>query len=395
MTKATSHSPPKLTIALAQLRGAGIQRMRMHLAAELVSRGYKIEILVGSQTGELSHKIPDGITVRELSRWSKLLYFPRIVKYLLYEKPDVVLSSYEQISAMLILARKMTGSRSLILTSFHNSPRAVLREGGIIKRCLNWASYRVISSRLHKEGKIVAVSKGVGNELAVVSGIDITQITTIYNPVIPAHQSKNKKHINHLIADKNSKKKLIGYFGRLHSQKRVDVLINAFKRLCDLEEARLLIVGDGLLKDDLEALTNQFGLHDRVTFYGFSDNPTPLMKCCKVVVLPSDYEGFGNVLVEAMSCGTQVIATDCPHGPAEILDGGTYGQLVPLDDPDAMATAIRRSVNESFWVNPQKLISRADEFSVRRATDNYLDTIGLPRKWETQAPVVETLKDPR
>ena len=94
-----------------------------------------------------------------------------------------------------------------------------------------------------------------------------------------------------------------------------------------------------------------------------------------ILILPSDYEGFGNVLVEALACGTQVIATDCPHGPAEILENGKYGQLVPVDDSLALAQAIERTLLKDFYVPAQTLKRRASEFNLERAASAYLRVI--------------------
>src|SRR5690606_4782698 len=105
---------------------------------------------------------------------------------------------------------------------------------------------------------------------------------------------------------------------------------------------------------------------------GFVENVLPLIRQSQVLVLPSDYEGFGNVLVEAIACGTQVVATDCPHGPSEILDGGTYGQLVPTGDAVALEAAIRTVLENRFAVPEGMLKARAQEFTLDRSVDAYL-----------------------
>ncbi|AGA31717.1 glycosyl transferase, group 1 [Thioalkalivibrio nitratireducens DSM 14787] len=138
----------------------------------------------------------------------------------------------------------------------------------------------------------------------------------------------------------------------------------------------MLIVGDGPERPSIEAQVREMGLADVVRLAGTVQNPLPLMAGSGVLVLPSRFEGLGNVLIEAMACGTQVVSTDCPHGPAEILDGGRYGQLVPVSDPAALAAAIERSLNGEFRVEPDVLRARAAEFSVERATRRYLELAG-------------------
>lgn len=382
---ANAINAPLIAVVLAQLRGAGIQKMRLQLSLELAKRGYNVEIVTGQNRGELSKKIPKGIPVTELSRKSKLLFFPRIVRYIKERRPTAVLSSYEDLSAMLILAKKLTRSDTTILTSFHNAPHKVTKEGGTLRRALSSLAYKIISSDLHKDGKIVAVSNGVGVDLATTANIDPRRIKTIYNPVIKTLPVKDTTGGDN-DQKAGTKKKTIGYFGRLHRQKRVDILIRAFKEISTNESYHLLVVGDGELRSQLEKLSRSLEIQHRVTFEGFSDKPHDLMKSCSVVVLPSDYEGFGNVIVEAMWCGTQVISTNCPHGPAEILANGEYGQLIPVGDARELAKAMEDSLEGRFWVEPKNLIERARDFSVSRATDAYLDTLGLPRHWHTEKP---------
>jgi glycosyltransferase involved in cell wall biosynthesis len=101
----------------------------------------------------------------------------------------------------------------------------------------------------------------------------------------------------------------------------------------------------------------------------------PYMQAARLLVLSSPAEGFGNVLVEALYCGTAVVSTDCPHGPREILAGGKYGRLVPVGDPKAMAAAILQTLTEE--VDGDRLRVRAMEFSVEHSGDRYLETMGL------------------
>jgi glycosyltransferase involved in cell wall biosynthesis len=88
-------------------------------------------------------------------------------------------------------------------------------------------------------------------------------------------------------------------------------------------------------------------------------------------VLSSQYEGFGNVLVEAMACGTQVVSTDCPSGPSEILAGGTFGRLVPVGDAKALAKAMRATIVEPVTTR-EALLTHAQDYSVARIAERYL-----------------------
>ena len=125
--------------------------------------------------------------------------------------------------------------------------------------------------------------------------------------------------------------------------------------------------------------TEQQGLHDDVVFLGWQSNPYPYMRRAGVFVLPSNYEGFPNAMLEAMACGVPVVATDCPHGPAEILAGGRYGILTPMDDEQAMVLAITGALNDPEL--RQRLVTMAQmrvrEFGVQRISESYLDLFRL------------------
>ena len=130
-------------------------------------------------------------------------------------------------------------------------------------------------------------------------------------------------------------------------------------------------MGEGPERGRLEALCARIGLADAVSLPGFVENPFPRIRAALVLAVSSDREGFGNVLVEAMALGTPVVSTDCPHGPREILEGGRWGRLVPIGDPDALAAALLDTLRAPP-VAPEALMARADAFDKERAIDAYL-----------------------
>ncbi len=151
-------------------------------------------------------------------------------------------------------------------------------------------------------------------------------------------------------------------------------LLRAFARLA-CNDARLMFVGDGAGRDALLALARELGVADRVILAGFQSDPMPFYQTADLFALSSDYEGFGNVIVEAMACGTPVVSTDCPSGPAEILEGGKYGRLVPVDDIEAMASAIAATLDEPAPTDQLK--ARAADFQPAKAAKAYLDLLGV------------------
>ena len=227
---------------------------------------------------------------------------------------------------------------------------------------------------------IVAVSEGVADDLAANFGISRDRITVVHNPVVSAGlREKAAAEIDHPWFVSGAPPVVLST-GRLYGAKDYPTLIRAFARLRQLREARLLILGSG--KNDAETaqrraelmeLASELGVSADLDLPGFVPNPFPYMARAAVFVLSSLWEGFGNVLVEAMACGCPVVSTDCPNGPAEILDHGRYGTLVAVGDVAGMAEAILTTLR-----NPPDrdvLRARAALFTVDRAVDAYLDLL--------------------
>ncbi|MGE0681501.1 MAG: glycosyltransferase [Candidatus Binatia bacterium] len=161
--------------------------------------------------------------------------------------------------------------------------------------------------------------------------------------------------------------------GRLAKQKDFPTLLRAFARVRATRRARLMILGEGRKRKHLECLIKTLGIADDVALPGFVLNPFPYMARAAVFVLSSAWEGLPGALVEAMACGCPVVSTNCPSGPAEILDEGTYGPLVPVGDETALARAILTVLGSS--ITTEKLRARAFQFSIDRVADRYLEIL--------------------
>jgi glycosyltransferase involved in cell wall biosynthesis len=147
------------------------------------------------------------------------------------------------------------------------------------------------------------------------------------------------------------------------------LLIRAFAQLRVQREVRLMILGEGNLRAELEALVRELKLEDDVALPGFVDNPFAYMRRAALFVLSSRWEGFPNVLAEAMACGTPIVSTDCPSGPAEILEDGCWGRLVPLGDVNALACAMGDTLDEPSHPD---VVTRASAFGIDQAVTGYL-----------------------
>lgn len=368
----------RIAVLLAQLRGAGIQRMRFNIIRCLLRRGYQVDLVVGAAKGELVDEVPPGVSLYTLSSKGRLGLPVGLMRYLRERQPSHVMSSYEDLSIMLLLAKKVLRADTFTLLSTHNAISQLVHEGGRLNRLKQRLLRPMMKSLYPSADSLVAVSEGVALELHQYLNLPLSAINVIYNPVIAdsfaAQLAAGESDLHY----EQDGAPTIGFFGRLHEQKRVDLLIDAFAMLRQKAACRLLLVGEGAERERLELRVAGLGLGGDVHFFGFSESPYALMRRCHVVALPSDYEGLGNVLVEAMACGTQVVSTDCPHGPREILQDGKYGQLVEVGDAEGLCTALMNSINNVFRVDPELLVQRAMEFSADTATDSYLRAMKLP-----------------
>ena len=204
--------------------------------------------------------------------------------------------------------------------------------------------------------------------------IPAESIQTIYNPVVTADLlNQAQAPIEHPWFAAGEPPVILGV-GRLHPQKDFATLIRAFAIVRQKRPARLLILGgEPAEKQKLEALIHELQLEQDAQLFGFTDNPYAFMARAAVFALSSRYEGFGNVLVEAMATGTPVVSTDCESGPAEILENGKYGILVPVSNPGALAEALLATLEKSLDLDI--LQKRAQEFTNEKIAAQYLHLI--------------------
>jgi glycosyltransferase involved in cell wall biosynthesis len=158
----------------------------------------------------------------------------------------------------------------------------------------------------------------------------------------------------------------------LNPQKDFGTLIRAFAKVVRTREARLLILGEGAQRDELEALVKELNLQQQISLPGFANDVYAYMSRASLFVLSSKWEGLPGVLIEAMCCGAPVVSTDCPSGPREILQDGKYGDLVPMDDADALADAIATNLDAGSTGPPRESWRR---FEPETVVDQYLEVL--------------------
>lgn len=359
-----------ITIVLPNLKGGGAERVAINLANTWVLWGHHVEFALMERNGEFLEAVDPRITIHNLN-CSRIRQVPlRLARYLRKRQPDVTFVHMWPLTSVAIMSWLYAGKPGKIFACEHISlTDHVKRDLSVpltIVRAVLIVSHRLATG-------IVAVSEGAANDLAQLALMREAQVVVIPNPVVPAN-------LPPLLRQRDLKARKIlwqGQFryhilsvGSLKPQKNHRLLLHAFAQVADELNAALVILGEGSLRAMLEDCIKKFGLQGRVLLPGFHFDPLPWYQSADLFVLSSDFEGFANVVAEALASGTPVVSTDCPHGPAEILQHGRYGYLVPVGDFKALAVAIRTSLLETH--DQHDLRRRARYFSIPRIANRYL-----------------------
>lgn len=299
----------------------------------------------GSYEAALAPDVPIyGLTPpgRPSSTWRMMSAVPVLRRLIQTQQPDLVCAALDHANLAAIRACRGLPQPPKLLVCAQNSPLGQYHRGW---HPLDRAMLGLLSRHLAAADGLVALSAGVAQEFAAL----------MQPPAPPIHVIPNAGVDERVAAgavapldptDLPLPRPLVVACGRLHDQKGFSYLIEAMAKVRQTVPARLWIVGEGPLRPTLERQIRRLGLEGSVRLLGFRSNPYALMAAADVFVLSSLYEGFGNVVAEAMACGVPVVSTDCPHGPADILAGGEAGILVPPRDAAALAVGILRVLYE-------------------------------------------------
>jgi glycosyltransferase involved in cell wall biosynthesis len=359
-------------IVLSQLANGGLERVQVNIASELKKTNIDVSIITRKISSHFATQIDEGIPLIELSPSNKCIFPYRLIRKILSDKPSVIMTTSNDIACIILFANIFLKKKINLIISHHLSLSEPIVKAPLSKKIKLIAIKLAMRMLLPYANNIVAVSDGVATDIAKTLNIKHTKIHVIYNPIITKDfDSKIYSSPPSLACFTNNNPTII-YVGRICPEKRLDIILQAARDVNFVTPINLLIAGDGPSLDWLKGEIRAEELGELVFLTGFVENPLPLMKKADVLVLASDYEGFGNVLVEALACKTQVISTDCPYGPSEILDHGKYGQLIPTNTPDALTSAILNTLSRNFYVEEEILHLRAMEFSVEIATEKYM-----------------------
>lgn len=394
----------KIAVLLPSLEGGGAERSMLNLVRAFLARGRHVELVLCRAKGAYMGMIPDGATMVELepvgglrARWLAALANmrhlaavlrpvvmaskipPEIARlralrdYLKNRQPDVVLSALTYANLIALWAKNAMEAKTPVVVS-ERIALSVHCTTPSNHRKWRWRYLPALVNRVYPAADaVVTVSNQVADDLSTAAGLDRQSLTTIYNPVVDDHvRALAQEPLEHEWFGPDVPPVILGV-GRLAQQKDFATLIRAFARLRAGREARLIILGEGKQRAELERLAGQLGVGDDVQLPGFVDNPFQYMARASVFVLSSEYEGLPGVLIQALACACPVISTDCPGGSAEILADGKYGPLVGVGYDDEMARAISSVLDDP--PDRATLLQRADDFSVEHAADRYLELL--------------------
>lgn len=371
-----------ISLFLPPLIGAGGERVVLNLAKVFVDWGLQVDLVIPDTGGRHQHfmkTVPEGVRVIDLEvPYGRNIYIKKLFKlkaYLEREKPKVLLANVDYVGVA-NAAKTISKSSTQIVQVVHSN---LSKEFGKISGLGKQIKPLFVRQFYPYSDGMIAVSQGVAKDLANMANVKIEQIKVIYNPVVTAELPvQAQEPLDHPWFQPGELPVILGA-GRLMYQKDFSTLIKAFSQVRRHRPCRLVIIGgEGYEREALESLIQELGLENEVELPGFADNPYTYMAKAAVFVLSSRYEGFGNVLVEAMATGTPVVSTDCPDGPAEILEGGRYGMLTPVEDPDALAIAIEKTLDQP--ISSSILQEKAQQFTSEKIAKEYLDFIKMLSK---------------
>jgi glycosyltransferase involved in cell wall biosynthesis len=358
-------------VVLRAFEGGGAQRDMILLCNALCAKGLAISILALQVDGPLRSLLDPAIAVREVPGRKLRYAIPGLRRLIRAIAPGIVISSEACLNLCSLIAVRSLPRQW--------RPKLVLREVGSPSVAQhrdpyfqNRIAYRILRRVYAYADRIVTLTEGARRDLVANFGVPADRISVMLtNAVVPPAVAARLAQWDGMTGRESD---LIVCVGRLSPEKDQRTLIRAMALLPRKQAWRLAIVGDGAERSALEALAREEGLADRIVFTGRMADPFAVVMKARLAICSSVYEGLGNAIIEALACGTPVVSTDCPYGPAEILQGGRYGKLTPVGDAAALAAAIETALTE--MPDRAALMARGLNYTTGRAAERFLEIVG-------------------
>jgi len=350
----------------------GAETVAFNLSNYLSKKGNEVHILTINSKDELSGRLDKRVRCTTFNKKRIISSLIPLIRFMRTENIDCFIANTWPVTVVSVVASFCcSGFRKKLFLIEHCNLGEEFKHRSKLFRLLLRSSISILYNRVHK---VITVSTGVGEDL-IRKGLRREKTKVIYNPAYP-HLPKDELHYE------QGKKKWfkqdclkISAVGHPHKQKNYPNLINAVEILKNKKKinCQVIIAGEGPENNNIEDLIHQKKLTNEISLVGSISNALSLIKESDLLVLSSSYEGFGMVIVEALSLGKTVVSTDCPSGPSEILGDNEFGYLCKVNDPSDLAEKIDYARKNNF--NPEKLITRAKEFSVEKIGSLYAEII--------------------
>ncbi len=368
MSDATPKPVRRWCIFLADLHGGGAERMMVTLAAGFAQRGIAVDLVLASATGPYLDEVPDTVRIVDLGAGRVVRAIEPLARYLRSERPELVFTTLQHVSLAALVARwRASSAATLILREATTPSRRRLGRLDAKRRLQNVfmrAAYAAADG-------VVAVSEGVADDLHASFGVPRDKLWTLYSPLVTDDLAERARETPTDAGFGRDGVPVLLAVGTLRPYKGFRMLLDAVALVRREREVRLVVLGEGEQREDLERHARELGIDEAVSFVGFRPNPFAYMARADLFVLSSEREGLPGALIQAMACGCPVVATDCPSGPAEVLEEGAFGRLVPVGDATAMADAILATLREPR--DAERLHTRAARFASGRVIDAHVE----------------------
>jgi glycosyltransferase involved in cell wall biosynthesis len=354
----------KISIVCPDLGGGGAEKVALLLSNYLAEKN-DVSLIVFTLKNQkflkyVSKKVK--LVDLELNRKNPVDFFKIIFKLRRYiKKSDIIISGFQLFTefitliSSLFLDVKKVAVIQIYITTLLN-----------IKKLNNFLVKFIIKELYKKFDSIICASYGIKEDLTKNFNLKNEKIKVIYNPLYYFEDEEEEEF--------NYERPVFISIGRLNYQKRFDILITAFKKFyAEFKKGSLIILGEGEDKENLIRIAKDLNIEHKVYFLGFKRNIRFYLKQSDFFVLTSDFEGFGNVIIEAMACGLPVIATDCESGPREILKNGKYGLLAKKGNFLSVYSKMKELYlnKKASKKYEKKALKRAEKFELERIMNEY------------------------
>jgi glycosyltransferase involved in cell wall biosynthesis len=371
----------RLAVLLATSGHSGVDRVMKNLIGEFARRGLRVDLLRIRNHGPYFSPPRDGVAVVPLGAAHVNSSLVPLVRYLRRVRPQALLCDKDRVNRIALLAQRLARVPTRVVARIGTTVSAQLAAHSL---WLRWWQRFSMQRFYPWADAVIFPSQGAASDFAALTGFPRKRLHVIPNAVVdPDLNRLSREAPEHPWLTTEGPPLILGV-GELCPRKDFATLIRAFARVQARRPCRLMILGEGREKKNLEGLAQTLGVGEDVALPGFATNPYAYMARARLLVLSSTREGFGNVLAEALALGVPVVSTDCPSGPREILRGGEVGPLVPVGDYEALARAVEETLEHP--PDPAVLKAAAARYTVSTGASRYLKVLGFGGEWSKLSP---------